>query len=67
MVVRMFQSHTKCKTPETPIIMYRLQQRRTLSLQDYHDFLQWAKWKFYKTDSGLKKVGNYLSVIGNDA
>ena len=48
-------------------IMYRLQQRRTLSPQDYHDFLQRAKWKFYKTESRLKKVGNYLSIIGNDA
>ena len=47
--------------------MYRMQQRRTLSLQDYHDFLQRAKWKFYKTGSRLKKLGNYLNVILIDA
>ena len=38
-------------------VEYRLHQRRTLTLQDYLDFLRRAKWKIYSTRNRTSIVG----------
>jgi hypothetical protein len=45
------------------VIMFRTQQARTLTLQDFMDFLQRSRWKLIRTIKGRDSVGNYLSVM----
>ena len=45
------------------VILFRTQQERTLTLQDFLDFLQRSRWKLYQSKKGRNGVGNYLSVM----
>jgi hypothetical protein len=47
-------------------VVYRLQQQRSLTLQDYFDFLRRSKWKLYHTRNRENTVGNYVSVLTDD-
>jgi hypothetical protein len=45
------------------LIAFRTHKGRSLTTQDYHDFLQLSKWKFYQEHNRMSRVGNYLSVL----
>ena len=45
------------------VVLFRLQQQRNLTLQDYMDFLQRSKWKLMCTKKGREQVGNYLTFL----
>jgi len=44
-------------------VLYRLQQRHTLTRHDYYDFLRRAKWKLQQATRWHERVGNYLRVL----
>jgi hypothetical protein len=43
--------------------IFRTQNARTLTMNDYMDFLRRAKWKVYTRSSRMQLVGNYLSAL----
>jgi len=45
------------------LVAYRLQTQRRLSLTDYMDFLQRARWKEYHRTPKTPTVGRYLDVL----
>jgi len=45
------------------LLAYRLQTRRRLSLNEYMDFLQRARWKEYHRAPKTPTVGRYLDVL----
>ena len=45
------------------LVAYRLQTHRRLSLNDYMDFLQRARWKEYHQAPKTPTVGRYLDVL----
>jgi hypothetical protein len=45
------------------IALYRGQQRREFTFNDYMDFLRRHKWKMYQQPKRREQIGNYLSVI----
>jgi hypothetical protein len=45
------------------VILFHTQQIRTLTLQDFMDFLHRSRWKMTHTKKGRDRVGNYLSVL----
>jgi len=60
------QRHRAVLWTLTNFVVYRLHQRRTLTPQDYLDFLCRAKWKIYNTRNRTSIMGNYLRVIVTD-
>jgi len=45
------------------VILFRTQQTRTLTVQDFMDFLQRSRWKLTCSKKGRDSVGNYFSVM----
>ena len=45
------------------LVIFRTQQQRELTLQDFIDFMKRSKWKLYQSHKREASVGNYLSVI----
>ena len=45
------------------LVIFRTQQQRELTLQDFIDFMKRSKWKLYQSHKRVVSVGNYLSVI----
>ena len=60
------QRHRAVLWTLTNFVVYRLHQRRTLTPQDYLDFLRRAKWNTYNTKNRKSIVGDYLRVIITD-
>ena len=48
------------------LIAFRTQQNCDQVLQELLDFLQRARWEFYRAARGKVSVGNYLIVIDDD-
>jgi hypothetical protein len=46
------------------IVYFRVQHPDQPTLLDYADFMRWARWKAHSLPQRLKKVGNYLAVVG---
>jgi hypothetical protein len=44
-------------------VHFRLNERRTLTLQDFFDFLMRQRWKICQSRKGKRRVANYLIVI----
>jgi hypothetical protein len=45
-------------------VCYRLHTQRRQSLSDCIDFMRRARWKYMEQYNFLRKVGNYLDVLG---
>ena len=45
------------------LVIFRTQQQRELTLQDFIDFMKRSKWKIYQSYKRGESVVNYLSVI----
>jgi len=45
------------------LVIFRTQQQRELTLQDFIDFMKQSKWKLYQSHKREQSVGNYLCVI----
>jgi hypothetical protein len=44
-------------------VVFRLQQERTLTSQDYLDFLRRSKWKLYQTRNRIAQLGNCICIL----
>jgi hypothetical protein len=47
------------------MVWYRIQESRTPSAQENFDFLRRARWKAYQDTGRMKKIGNYLTILGS--
>ena len=45
------------------LVIFRTQQQRELTLQDFIEFMKRSKWKLYQSHKREASVGNYFSVI----
>jgi len=45
------------------LVIFRTQQQRELTLQDFINFMKQSKWNMYQSHKRKASVGNYLSVI----
>lgn len=45
------------------MVHYMINNRRTISLQDYLDYMQRTRWKAYQQTRRAKMLGNYLEVL----
>ena len=44
------------------MLFYLVQKRRTLSLEDYIDFMCRSRWKAYQRKNRMQRMGTYLEV-----
>jgi hypothetical protein len=45
------------------LVIFRTQQQRELTNNDFMDFMRRQKWKIYKQINRGQIVGNYLSIF----
>jgi len=45
------------------LVFYLVNNRRTMSREDYIDFLRRARWKHYQGKKRWETVGNYLEIL----
>ena len=45
------------------LVIFRTQQQREITLQDFIDFMKLSKWKLYQSHKREASVENYISVI----
>jgi hypothetical protein len=45
------------------LLVFRTQQPRDLTLQDFIDFLKWTRWKLYQLAEWHASVGYFLSTV----
>ena len=45
------------------LVHYLVQNRRTMSLEEYIDYLPRSRWKKYQENKRWETVGNYLEIL----